>query len=34
MISYEVSISILILTVLISVGSLNLTDIIMIQEDI
>lgn len=34
MISYEVSISIIILTVLVSVGSLNLTDIILIQEDI
>lgn len=34
MISYEVSISIIILTVLISVGSLNLTDIILAQEDI
>lgn len=34
MISYEVSISIIILTVLVSVGSLNLTDIVLIQEDI
>ena len=34
MISYEVSISIIILTLLIPVGSLNLTDIIMAQNEI
>jgi len=34
MISYEVSISIIILTLLIPVGSLNLTDIVLAQNDI
>lgn len=34
MISYEVSISIILITVLIAVGSLNLTDIVQAQEDV
>jgi NADH-quinone oxidoreductase subunit H len=34
MISYEVSIGIILITVLLAVGSLNLTNIIKIQEDI
>jgi NADH-quinone oxidoreductase subunit H len=34
MISYEVSISIIILTLLIPVGSLNLTDIVLAQKEI
>jgi NADH-quinone oxidoreductase subunit H len=34
MISYEVSLSIILLTVLIPVGSLNLTDIVKAQENI
>jgi NADH:ubiquinone oxidoreductase subunit H len=34
MISYEVSISIIILTLLVPVGSLNLTDIVLSQSEI
>jgi NADH-quinone oxidoreductase subunit H len=34
MISYEVSIGIIIIVVLLCVGSLNLTDIVLAQEDI
>lgn len=34
MISYEVSIGVIIITILISVGSLNISDIILAQEDI
>lgn len=34
MVSYEVSIGIIIIVVLLSVGSLNLTDIVLAQQDI
>jgi NADH-quinone oxidoreductase subunit H len=34
MISYEVSIGVIIITILISVGSLNISDIILAQKDI
>jgi NADH-quinone oxidoreductase subunit H len=34
MISYEVSISIIILTVIIAVGSLNLSDIVIAQSNV
>jgi NADH:ubiquinone oxidoreductase subunit H len=34
MISYEVSISIILLTLLIPVGSLNLTDVVLAQNEI
>jgi len=34
MISYEVSIGLIIISVLLCVGSLNITDIVMAQKDI